>query len=69
VFDATTPKFRDVDFQRLNTDDSGNGELAQKYHASSIPRLVFLDNSGTVLYNGGAPQNPEDFEQLIARFH
>jgi thioredoxin-related protein len=68
VFDATIPRFRDVDFQRLNTDDSGNSELVQRYHATSIPRLVFLDGSGAVLYNGGAPANPENFEQLIGRY-
>ena len=69
MFDATSHKFSDVNFQKIDTSDPSNGDLCQRYDVRSIPRLVFLDNSNGVLYNGGASSQPGAFEELVKQYH
>lgn len=68
MLDATKNKYRDIQFSQYDTDDGGTSALAQKYGVTGIPRLVFLDSSGNVLYNGGAPPDQAAFESLIHQF-
>jgi len=68
VFDATKSKIRDVDFQQLNIDDASNSDLVRRYEVKGIPRVVFLDSSGNVLYNGSPARDEEGFAQSIQRF-
>jgi len=67
VFDATKSKFSDVAFEQVNLDE--NKELASKYAVSSIPRVVFLDGAGNVLYNGGPSSSVEGFTSQIQQYH
>jgi thioredoxin-related protein len=69
VFDATIPKFRDVEFRKIDITDPGNADLVQRFEVRGIPRAVFLDGSGNVLYNGGCPRDPAQFENLINQHH
>lgn len=68
MFDATKSKFRDVEFRQLDIDDASNADLVQRYGVRGIPRVVFLDASGNVLFNGSPSRSPEGFEQSIQRF-
>ncbi len=54
MFDATKYKMRNITFQQIDIDNDSYKDLVRKYNVSGIPRLVFLDASDTVLYNGGA---------------
>lgn len=63
MFDATKPKFRNITFEQVDFDQQK--DLVEKYQIKSIPHLIFLDAGGTVLYDGGAPQDPDAFEHLI----
>jgi len=69
VFDATKPKFTDIDFQRLNVDEEQTKSIEAKYGVSGIPTAVFLDGSGKVLYNGGCPADNNSWENLIKQYH
>ncbi len=58
-----------VDFKKVDGDDSFNQPLKDKYTVTGFPRLVFTDNTGKALLNHkGAPDSPQEFMQLIARF-
>ncbi len=65
---ATKPKFRSVQFEEINIDDQSQAELVQRYNVKGIPRLVFLDDKGAVLYNGGAPMDEANLTQMIAQY-
>lgn len=65
---ATKPKFRSVQFEEINIDDQSQAEIVQRYGVKGIPRLVFLDDKGTVLYNGGAPLDEGNLTKLIGQF-
>jgi thioredoxin-related protein len=66
VFDATKPKFNDIEFVQYDLDTCDN-DLKSRYAVTSIPRVVFLDSSGKVLYNGGV--SIANWEQQIREFH
>jgi thioredoxin 1 len=68
VYEATREKekFKDIAFDRINTDE--NKELLHQLGIHTIPRLVFMDSTGTVIYNGGCPLNEEGFAQLISNY-
>ncbi|MBI5171435.1 MAG: hypothetical protein HY986_01015 [Candidatus Melainabacteria bacterium] len=65
MFDATKRQFTDISFEQINIDEPSGQELAGRYGVTGIPRLVFLDGSSQVLYNGGAPMDAESFHGLI----
>jgi thioredoxin-related protein len=65
VFDATTSKFRDITFQKVNFDE--DKDLCSKYDVHSIPRLVMLDASGKAIYNATPPRTEEGLAQLIGQ--
>lgn len=69
IFEATKSKYRDVSFEILDIDQESTKPIQAKYNFDTIPRLVFLDGSGNVLYNGGAAASQADFEIMINRFH
>lgn len=66
MFDATKRKFSDVQFQVVDVDQ--DKDLSSRYDVKGIPRLVFLDASGNVLYNGGAFHDEDSFAEAINRF-
>ncbi|MBX9952548.1 MAG: hypothetical protein K2Y39_25470 [Candidatus Obscuribacterales bacterium] len=66
MFDATKRKFSDVQFQVVDVDQ--DKDLSNKYDVKGIPKLVFLDASGNILYNGGAFRDEESFAEAINRF-
>lgn len=68
MFDATKNKYRDIQFTQYDTDDVGNAVLKQKFQVTGIPRLVFLDAGGNVLYNGGAFGDQAAFEEMIKQY-
>jgi len=68
VYEATKPKYRDINFQELDLDDPSNAGLKQQYSVNSVPRLIFLDSNNKVLYNGGADSSPGAFDELIAQY-
>lgn len=65
MFDATKRQYTDISFEQINIDEPSGQELAVRYGVTGIPRLVFLGSSNEVLYNGGAPMDPESFRGLI----
>jgi len=65
VFDATTAKFRDINFERVNLDE--NKDLAEKYSIKTIPRMVMLDASSNVIFNGSPPRSEETLAALIGQ--
>lgn len=65
---ATKPKFRSVQFEEVNIDDQSQAELVQRYQVRGIPKLVFLDDRGQVLYNGGSPLDEANLTKLIGQF-
>jgi thioredoxin-like negative regulator of GroEL len=67
VYDAVQPNFRDVTFDRINTDE--NKDMAQQYQVTSIPRMVMLDASGQAFYNGRCPGDEEGLTALIRKYH
>ncbi|CAN5461724.1 hypothetical protein BH11CYA1_BH11CYA1_00730 [soil metagenome] len=68
MFGATKSKFSDIRFEELNVDDSSTKELSAKYGVSGIPCVVFLDNSGNVLYKGGPSRDADGFAAQIQQF-
>jgi thiol-disulfide isomerase/thioredoxin len=70
VFDATKPMFAGINFSRVNIDDPDHFAQCDLYGARrSIPRLVFLDKSGGVLFNNNPPPGGVDgFVALIKQF-
>lgn len=69
MFDAVKRRYSDVSFQQLNVDDNSNASLSSQYNVTGIPRLVFLDAGGNVLYNGGAPRDEDSLNNLISQYH
>lgn len=69
MFDATSHKFSDVAFERINVADPSNGDTCQRYQIRSIPHVVFLDSGSTVLYNGGVSSEPGAFEDMVKQYH
>lgn len=65
---ATKPKFRGVEFSEINVDDKSHADLVAKYQVTGIPKLVFLDDKGETLYNGGAPMDEVNLTELIGRY-
>jgi len=63
VFDATTAKFRDITFEKVDLDE--NKELATKYSVEKIPRMIMLDASGNTIFNGSPPRSEEALAALI----
>ncbi len=68
MFDATKRKFSDVTFQSLDLDDSSNEAEVKKYGVKGIPHVVFLDQSGNVLYSGGPARDEEGFAGQIQQY-
>lgn len=69
MLDATKAKFNDVTLERLNGDEPATKALMNQYSVQGYPTLVMLDSGGTVLYNGGSPQDPDSLYALINRYH
>lgn len=69
MFDAVkkNSKYKDVQFQAVDLDD--HDPLAEKYGVRSIPYVVMVSGSGTVLYSDNPPMERSDFEELVNRFH
>ncbi len=67
MFDATTPKFRDISFEKIDIDGTSTttADLKRKFNVTGIPRLVMLDANGNAVYNGGAPQSEDALASLI----
>lgn len=63
MFDATTSKFRDITFEKLDLDTSK--DQASKYNVESIPRMIMLDASGNVIYNASPPRSEEALAAVI----
>jgi thioredoxin-related protein len=69
VFGATKRKFSDITFQEIDLDDESTRSIGQKYAIGSIPRVVFLDASGNVLFNGGPQREEDSFAAQIGQYH
>jgi len=67
VYEAVKPKFNDIQFEDVDYDS--NQDLKAQYNVTSVPRLVFLDSAGKVLFNGNTPRTPEGFTHLIQKYH
>lgn len=63
MFDATSQKFRDIIFQKVNLDE--NQDLGSRYSVVSVPRMVMLDASDNAVYNDSPPHTEEGLAQLI----
>ena len=68
MFDAASRKYSDITFQKLDGDEAQTKTLMGQYGVGGYPTLVFLDGGGQVIYNGGAPRQLEDFENLIGQY-
>jgi thiol-disulfide isomerase/thioredoxin len=68
IFDATKPKYPDIQFESLNIDQPSVKPLQAKYHAEMIPTVVLLDGNDKVLWNGGAVTSQSEFVRLIETF-
>jgi thioredoxin-related protein len=53
---------KNVDFVRINVDDSANEAVSRKYGVSSIPQYFLLDSSGKVVrqWVGSGPASEFD---------
>jgi hypothetical protein len=59
---------RDISFERYNVDDESSQPLRAKYQFQSIPRIVLLDGSDNLLFNGSPERDVESFERQILQF-
>jgi len=70
VFGATKSKFPDVTFEQIDISEHGSHmDEKQKYGVSSIPAVVFLDQSGAILYSGHPYSNEDGFASQIQQYH
>lgn len=66
IFAQTKSKFPDIEMQALDVADSSNAALVEEYSVKNYPTLVFLSNTGNVLFKrAGAPASVAQFSQLI----
>lgn len=64
---ASQMALKSVVFVRYDIDDAYGRELAQRYHAHSVPTFVVLSTNGElVLRRAGAPRSRDEFVALIA---
>jgi thioredoxin-related protein len=56
-----------VDFKKLDSRDSSNDDLEQKYQVKSWPTIIWTDSSGKQLHRG-APMSVKGFTDQLARF-
>lgn len=67
-FDEAASKYGSMmDFQHVDAEDPGNGDMKQKYGIKSYPRLVYLDGKGNVLYNEGRGAFAERLKELTGK--
>ncbi|MBS1992636.1 MAG: hypothetical protein JSS83_19090 [Cyanobacteria bacterium SZAS LIN-3] len=69
MFGATKSKFPDVTFEQIDVSEHGShAEEKQKYGVQGIPCVVFLDQSGNVLFSGIPYGNEEGFASQIQQY-
>jgi thiol-disulfide isomerase/thioredoxin len=69
IFAQTKSRYPGLDMQSLDVADSGNASLVSQYQVTNYPTIVFLSNSGSVLFRrAGAPVSVAQFSQLIDQY-
>jgi len=68
VFEATSRKFRDINFKKIDGHNPSNQGLMKKYGIDGYPKVVFLSRNDKMIYSGFVNSDPSSFEELINRF-
>jgi thiol-disulfide isomerase/thioredoxin len=66
IFEQTKGKYPGLELRSLDVADANNSSLVEQYSVKNYPTIVFLSNSGSVLFKrAGAPNSVADFSRLI----